>query len=196
MVEAENRLSKSQPYGNGPLLLGVHAYDFLYDLCYDVPTVPEEGRGRWIKSDKWAFHNWRSMEEHIPAALSEPGLDATQVENVIGSLTDIHVALPYDEAERSWLSAAYCEAYDEAGAASIGVIRQRQAEEIMAGGLRRVIDGRDLMRRWWAWRRQTNEFTGQGSLSIARQALRSLIETVAPSELAAADTAIEHAQQS
>jgi hypothetical protein len=181
---------KPQPYGHGPLLLGIHAGDLLRDLCYEVPTDwPDERRWRWTPSDLWSFHNWHSVEEHVPAALAEPGLTADQIDTITGTLMDVNVALPYDEAERYWLYAAYNEAY---GPGSIGVIRQRKPEEIVTSGLRKVIDGRDLMRRWWAWRRETDEFRGQGSLDIARNALRSLIETVAPSELPAADAALQH----
>jgi hypothetical protein len=165
-----------KPYGNGPLLLGIHAADFLYDLC-DVPTWSEEQRWRWIATDKIAFHNWHSVEEHLLPALAEPGLSVNQVDTITGLLGDVNVALPYDEAERSWLFAAYSEAY---GPDSISILRQRKPEEIVSRGLRRIIDGRDLMRRWWAWRRETDEFRGQETLDIAREALRELVETVSP----------------
>jgi hypothetical protein len=194
MSEPEAPSPKPQPYGNGPLLLGISAYDFLYDLSYDVPTTwPENRRWQWLKSDGRAYNTWHSLQEHVPSALAEPDLNADQIELITGLVTNVNVAVPYDEAERSWLYGAYIDAYNEAGAGSIGIIRQRQPEEIVSRGLRQVIDGRDLMRRWWAWRRETDEFSGQGSLDIARGALRSLIETVAPSDLPAADTALQRA---
>jgi hypothetical protein len=179
-----------EPYGHGPSLLGIHAKDLLYDLCV-LPTWSEERRWRWVQGDKHAFHNWFTVEEHVPAALAEPGLSVDQVDTITGVLGDVNVALPYDEAERYWLFAAYSEAY---GPDSISTIRQREPEEIVSRGLRRVIDGRDLMRRWWAWRRETDEFRGQGTLDIAREALRKLIETVAPGQLPEPYVALRCAQ--
>ncbi len=170
---------KPQPFGNGPLLLGIHASDLLYDLC-DVPTWSQAQRWQWIDTDKITFHNWFTVEEHVPTALGEPGLSTDQIDTITGLLGDLNVALPYDEAERHWLYAAYDEAY---GPNSVSIIEQREPVEVVTRGLRRVIDGRDLMRRWWAWRRETDEFRGQGTLHVAREALRELIETVAPSQL-------------
>lgn len=38
------------------------------------------------------------------------------------------------------------------------------------------------MRRWLSWRSETDEYTGQGSLDQAREALADLIGLVAPDE--------------
>ena len=43
-------------------------------------------------------------------------------------------------------------------------------------GVRRVVSGRDLMRRWIAWRREAGEYEGQGSHDQARDALRTMQE--------------------
>ena len=86
-------------------------------------------------------------------------------------LLRLHGAMPFDEVERDWLF----EAHDETqGPNSITLIRRREAT-IVSGGLRRVVQGRDLIRRWWSWRRETDEFSGQGSLDQARDALRDLV---------------------
>jgi hypothetical protein len=50
----------------------------------------------------------------------------------------------------------------------------------MSAGIRRVIHGRDLLQRWWSWRRETGEYAGQGSLDQARDALEGVIELIAP----------------
>jgi hypothetical protein len=110
-------------------------------------------------------------------ALGGPSVAREQFAEVEDVLFRYHTALPFDEAEREWLWQAYDAAW---GPNSISIIRRREAR-VMSAGLRRVILGRDLMRRWWAWRRETDEYAGQGSLDAARESLRELIETVSPS---------------
>ncbi|HEX3910183.1 MAG TPA: hypothetical protein VHW67_05720 [Solirubrobacteraceae bacterium] len=169
---------KPMPYGHGALLLGIRASDLLHDLC-DTPIWSEGQKWQWVDSDLFSLHNWFSVQEKVPGALAEPTLGVDQVDEITGVLLDFNFTLPYDEAERSWLYAAYDAAY---GPDSVETIRSREPEEIMSRGLRRVIDGRDLTRRWWAWRRETDEFRGQGGIELAREALRALIEMVAPGE--------------
>lgn len=164
------------PYGEDVFLVGIRASDFLYDLCDEIPAWTEKQRWRWLNSDRIAFFNWLNLEAYLPAALTEPGLDEDQISTVVGAVANIHVALPYEEAERHWLDAAY----STAPTPRISSIRQREPEEIVSCGLRRVIDGRDLLRRWWSWRRETDEFRGQGTLDVARETLRELMETVSP----------------
>ena len=80
-----------------------------------------------------------------------------------------HAALPFEVAEREVLLQV-CD-YN----LPLGEVEGRiEAFEstVVSGGVRRVVQGRDLMRRWWSWRRQTDEFAGQGSHEIAQQALR------------------------
>jgi hypothetical protein len=163
------------PYGRAPFFLGLAAVDALHDLC-DVPEWTEARRGRWLQSDKFAFHGWFVIEEKTALAQAEPDIKAEQVEHINVGLFHYRVALPFDEAERRWLYDAYAEAW---GPNSISVIRRKEGA-IVSGGLHRVIYGRDLMRRWWAWRRETDEFRGQGTVDLAREALREIIETVSP----------------
>jgi hypothetical protein len=165
------------PYGHAALSLGVRAIDALYDLC-DVPSEWSDDRhGYWLPSDKRALQGWFNIEEKIlDVQAKPPEASVEDVEHLNDLLFQYHVALPFDEAERHWLYDAYDEAW---GLGSIGIIRRQEAS-IVSGGLHRVVYGRDLMRRWWAWRRETDEFRGQGTVDLAREALRELIETVSP----------------
>ncbi len=160
------------PYGHGAHLLGLSVHDALYDLC-DVPSRSEERRGYWVPSDKRAFQGWFNIEDGTTRALADPAITEDQVEHLTEMLFTYNAALPYDEAERHWLFNAYDEAW---GLGSIGIIRRQEAR-IVSGGLRRVVYGRELMQRWWSWRRDTDQFTGQGTVDLAREALRGLIET-------------------
>jgi hypothetical protein len=174
---ANDRPERHHPYGEGPALLGLRAADLLGDLC-DVPAWTKDQRWRWVNSDRFALYGWYSLEIETLDALAEPELTRNQVGDILNHLSDFRVALPFSEAEGNWLLDAYSQMFDTS--ANLSFIRSRKPEEIVSAGLRRVIDGRDLLRRWWAWRREADEFRGQGSIYLAREALRTLIETVAP----------------
>jgi hypothetical protein len=99
--------------------------------------------------------------------------------------SDYRDATPFTEAEGRWL----LNTYRNIGFANPSVSQEQifaaiNAEEgrIMSSGLRRVVYGHDLLRRWWSWRRQTDEYTGQGSLDAARLALAGIYEYTMPRE--------------
>jgi hypothetical protein len=48
--------------------------------------------------------------------------------------------------------------------------------DIFVGGLRHLVRGRDLMRRWWLWRRSQEDFADGESLDAAQQALGEVQE--------------------
>ena len=50
----------------------------------------------------------------------------------------------------------------------------------MVAGIRRSVSERDLILRWFTWQRQLGEFENQGSMYLARETLRTLVETTAP----------------
>lgn len=164
---------EEMPYGRGPFLVGLAAVDALYDLCI-VPKWTDQRRGCWIPGDTMALQGWLNIEESTPGALAEPGIGQEQVERLSNLLTRYHLALPFDEAERQWLYETY------SPREGISDVRSKEAT-IVCGGLRHVIHGRELLRRWWSWRRETDQFIGQGTLGLARETLRELIETLSPS---------------
>src|ERR1700722_8648245 len=167
---------EQQPYGEDYFLLGLRAVDALWELC-DVPNPSTSEWSRWTESDHRALHGGFSVEEKAYAAIGGRPVPREQFDFVEGMLSQYRMALPFDEAEREWLWHAYDDAW---GPDSIDMLRQQEAR-IISVGLQRVILGRDLVRRWWAWRRETEEYAGRGSLDIAREALREVIETVSPS---------------
>lgn len=68
------------------------------------------------------------------------------------------------------------------GAIDIPRFLRPRSPTIVEAGLRRVVKGRDLMRRWWAWRRDLDEFADQGGLDQARAALVNLAGELIPPE--------------
>jgi hypothetical protein len=88
------------------------------------------------------------------------------------AVTAFHTAMPFTEAERRWLITVGMEGDDATH--ELSEVIARKTDEIMAAGVRQPVSGRELMRRWAAWRREADEFAGQGSLEMARMALRGM----------------------
>ncbi len=152
-------------------LLGIGALDVLIEGSKDAP-VRTDGERRWFVSDHRALLASMSFEDRIRSNGLPSELPADARAELNGYLDSWHTALPFNEAERGIVCSAYrsvsrkvC-AYREVP----GQLR-RQEFEIVNVGLRRIVRGRDLMRRWWSWRREMDEFAGQGSLAEAKAAL-------------------------
>jgi hypothetical protein len=152
------------------------AWGLLDDLDRPPKWSPGSSR-RWHWTDRVSFLMWQHMEGGVPHALAE--LDVSEGETLNFLLRRFHVALPYDEAEREWLLQDPSARVDQ----SDWLDRVRGQElHVVAKGLQTVVYGRDLVRRWWAWRRQTDEFAGQRSLYLASDALWGVVAGFHPSE--------------
>jgi hypothetical protein len=164
------------PPGEGAVYVGCIAADALADLESD-PNWSEGQRRQWVGLDGWAFHECQEVERAAPHALAE--LDVSDGTTLINLLHTFHTALPYSEAEWHWLHDAYYNL--PVGPGRWDIIR-RQEIHIVSAGLRQVVYGRDLLRRWWAWRRQADEFQGQSTLNLAGKALSGLVENFHPNQ--------------
>jgi len=162
------------PPGEGAVYVGCIAADALADL-ESGPNWSEGQRRQWVGRDGWAFHECQEIERAAPHALAE--LDVGDGATLSDLLHTFHTALPYSEAEWHWLHRAYYEL--PVGSGRWNIIR-RQEIQLVSSGLRQVVYGRDLLRRWWAWRRETDEFRGQGTLDVARGALSAMVENFHP----------------
>jgi hypothetical protein len=95
-------------------------------------------------------------------------------------LTAFRLALPLTEAERHWMRRVEgaVDPHSRGFETEIG----NAAEEIIYLGLRTRLDGHDMLRRWRAWRREYDEYAGQGTLDLAREALRGVVQLLLPGE--------------
>jgi hypothetical protein len=87
----------------------------------------------------------------------------------------LDAALPITGPERSWLAMRFVwgtDPYYDSVAKDLG----GQEAEIVSGGIRRVLRGDDLLKRWIDWRRQAGDYANQGTLDLAREALRGIVE--------------------
>jgi hypothetical protein len=159
-------------YGEGVKSLGGNAVDLLYELC-DVPTQSESQRWRWVRSDWLALHDWAWLEDGLPDAFNASGMGDHNLAKAGGLVSEFTCALPFDEAERRWLSQTYLETPE--GPNRISELRALEPNEIASRGLWRVVESRELLRRWWAWRRDYGEFEKKGTLVAAREALADMV---------------------
>jgi hypothetical protein len=126
-------------------------------------------------SDNQALGYWLSMESVVPLVEIPYEVTGDVRRQAHDALVAFHVALPYNEAERQWLG----QTSRRAGQRKPGDQPERIAayeDTIMMAGVRQAVSGRELMRRWPTWRRETGEYAGQGALDEARQALRTIQE--------------------
>ena len=141
------------------------------DDLEERPTWEPGQTRRWSWTDKVSFLLWNQLESHLPE------VDGAALRNaLVEPVNTLHTALPYSEAERHWLVHTSWRSGDTG---SKWLARTRQQEvQLISNGLIRIIYGRDLVRRWWAWRRQTDEYTGQDSLSLACDGLTGIITAI------------------
>jgi hypothetical protein len=78
-------------------------------------------------------------------------------------------ATPFSEGERRWIYETPNQRRGQGLEELVG-----KATEIMEAGVYGTVSGRDLARRWWAWRRESQEFAGQNSLGEARGSLGNI----------------------
>jgi hypothetical protein len=168
-------------YEAPPYPIGENA---LYALTWSVADapIPAVGRRRWLVSDYDSLTVAINLEDRV----KKEGLPADAPESVRGELNGYldawYMALPFSEAERGVVLDAYRLEEALIHRDSLASDIRKTKVEVVAAGVRSVVKGRDLMRRWWSWRRELDEFAGQGSLTQARVALTGLVERLIPPE--------------
>jgi len=149
-------------------------------LGYMAPDSESSGGpSEWLKADALALENWLEIEDAVPLLDVFDEVDGEDRQQLHNTLLAFHTALPFNEAERGWLWQIHRRVNDiDCSTEDVPRIIEGYEDRIMMAGVRRVVSGRELMRRWIAWRRETDEFTGQSSLDQARQALQRMQDLV------------------
>lgn len=161
--------------------LGGIAHRLLDSLSHDVTTLEADVYG-WTKADGEAIADTQQADSLARLVVPPKTVPDMVRVDFMELMVEFRTALPFTEAERAWL-------LDGNGFPTTRftvwdgpwqeIARQSEAE-VMSAGIRRVIHGRDLLQRWWSWRRETGEYEEQGSLEQAREALGGLIALVSP----------------
>jgi hypothetical protein len=184
--------SGRSPYGATGRNLGLTAVSAA-DALADEPAWDGSPERHWLESD---YHALKRVMNFVDGAESQQGslylyvpgrpLRGDQAANwhgYAGNLHQLHVALPFSEAERHWL-ADTMHRHTAAGGPlnyphAADAVRKRAADLYDGGRPRRVL-GTELMDTFWAWRREIFEFEGSGSFDSAVEALRSIGQILLP----------------
>jgi hypothetical protein len=158
--------------------------DALFALTWGVTKGPQpapSGRPRWLVGD----HDSLTVSLKLEERLKTEGLPADAPDSVRaelnGYLDDWHTALPLTEAERGVaLDVFRAWVPDNWGWRRLPSDIRKVKTEAISAGIRSEVDGGDMMRRWWSWRREMDEFAGQDSLTQARVALQGLASRLIP----------------
>jgi hypothetical protein len=173
----EEHYEKYGPFGLFGAEVGVRAMHLLEEFvkplsALDTPKRPD--RYPWTESDIWSFECFRELDTTTRFLEVHEDVDGEELMELHRTFAKLRTSLPITEAEREWLWSSRRPKGPEPEC-YIGV-----TDEIVSGGLIQVIQGRDLVRRWSAWRRGQDEFTGQAQTGLerAREAASTLAEVL------------------
>lgn len=177
--EAATPLSQSSSwegsYGIHGWRASIHAGLLLDDLRAPHGKVPvtDDGLLAWNDYDWMAFSTYQGFRHELDWIEPRDGMEAVSREVDL-----FHACLPFSEGERRWL-------LDFADSTKLAPARLEKLivgveATITSNGLHQVVKGRELVRRWAAWRRETDEFAGQGTVGEAQQHIRKISQLLQP----------------
>ncbi len=183
MAQGTEQSQERLPFGPMGQEVGMHVGYLLEYLSAELLPI-EDPEQPWLEDDLQAFEDWTELEnwaEHLTGPVDQGQQGSAQNAEFYDLWHKFHTAFPYNEAERGWLRETFNDvATDDPEPEDLPRQIGHREERILMSGLRQVVSGRDLMRRWIAWRRETDEFKDQGTLDVARGALRGLVELLTP----------------
>ena len=160
--------------------VGRRALGVLAGLSQPIPDTSEGELVVWGTDDFRIFENLMEFEAGIRFIEVDESVDGGELSDLHRAFARFHTALPLSEAERHWLFDPLEVKRYEKGEPDIdepetliGV-----TAEVVSGGIRQVIQGREIVRRMAAWRHETDEFASHGTLGEARQALGKVATTL------------------
>ena len=125
-------------------------------------------------ADSLALTYWLEFDSAIPLMAMPFEMTGDFSKRLHDTILAVRTALPFNEAERAWLYDGTRSGHDPSLPKQVPERFEHMEGTIMVDGVRRPVSGHELMSRWLAWRRQTDEYEGQGSLDQAREALKTM----------------------
>lgn len=170
------------PFGSNGHYVGDYALDLLAELSKPVSSLQEvtEHKPIWSRDDAGVFDAMYQIEGASLFIIPSEEADPNDIGDLDRAFGRFHVSLPLSETERRWLFHPLD--LEQERQRTWSLMRPESlidvAEELTSGGLRQVIQGREVLRRLAAWRRETDEFAGQGTLNEAQEALGEIALTL------------------
>jgi hypothetical protein len=168
------------PFGFNGSYVGQCAIEVLAGLSEPIADIEDSDRKLvvWSQDDGRVFSDLYELEGGI-RLIDPTDIDGDELAGLYHALGRFHTALPLSEAERYWIF----DPLDSRPSRRAWNIWQPETladvtETVTSGGLKQVIHGREVVRRLTAWRRETDEFAGQGTLDEAREALGEIALTL------------------
>jgi hypothetical protein len=97
---------------------------------------------------------------------------------LLGEVATLHSALPFAEVERRLIVELYDELSFPSGLRD-DVRKFVPRQKVCVEGIVRATSGRELMERWWSWRRGVDDYQGGVGLEAAREAVYAAYEHLA-----------------
>jgi hypothetical protein len=157
----------NHPYGGAGEEVGHYAWEMLEVLSCEIdPQACHE--------DADALSALVEMDVWLPHIRATGEVSIDDMAEFTQNLAAFGAALPLAASERNWLAQRFLglDANYDVLTETLG----KREEEIVSAGIRRVVRGDELLSRWVSWRRQTGDYAGQGTLDLAREALRGVVE--------------------
>jgi hypothetical protein len=136
----------------------------------------EEGVDRVaIDSDRYTLYSMADFERLTRTFLFEDEMPRPEREKAVAVLSQhlaaYRAALPFTQEERRWMT-RLCGKMENTPNIDE---RMRSIETpLVAAGHYRVVQAGDLFRRWWSWRRETDEYRNEHSISFASASLAAI----------------------
>lgn len=169
------------PFGDWGDHVGRCSIIALAGLSESIPDTANVDKGLVVlgSRDFDIFEALADLESGIRFIQPHPTVNHAGVQALHRMFRHFHTALPLSEAERYWL---FDPVVQSERPSTVDVYQPETlvgvAEEVTSAGVKQVIHGREIVRRLAAWRRQMDEYAGQGTLDEAREALGTIATTL------------------
>src|ERR1700735_4459789 len=161
--------SQEGPYGRIGDEAGTYALLLLDNLLASktpMPFAPDE-TPCWDEADRCGFDNLDVLHGGMDSVDTSWDIDGPGTGELIRPWHHFTATLPFSEAERYWVIGASREHWRKHRNLNLPESIVTVETTFMSAGLRQTLYGRELVRRWASWRRETDEFAGQGGLTTA-----------------------------
>jgi hypothetical protein len=171
--EVASRDPHWSPFGEQALEIGSHVYELALTLRAPHGEVPTTASGEptWTEDDRNAFGLYCDFRAYLGDLRSAEG-----IYELWETIDRLHASLPFSEGERRWLIDSKRGIPDqEIPAAIVGM-----EAIVTSNGLHQIVRGGELVRRWAAFRRSTDEFARLGTVEEAEQHAREIAWRIQP----------------